>query len=303
MLTVMGEGLVDVLSGGISAPKTYVGGSPLNVSVALARLGHPVTFVGRYGDDGPGTMIRDYLQANSVREALGPDGMPTSTARGTLDPAGTATYDFDFAWQLPELSEFESALKDAQLVHTGSIACVVEPGASTVLRAVETARPHATITYDPNIRPTFVRNHAEAVAQAERFVKLSDVVRTSDDDLDWLYPRRSIADSARAWRSMGPALVAVTHGSRGASGFVENGEVTVPNRTVEVADSVGSGDTFMAALISGIVDRELIGSAQREHLRALPADQLRQILDFAIRAAAVTVSRAGANPPYRSEVQ
>nr|WP_231366337.1 carbohydrate kinase [Zhihengliuella flava] len=302
-MTVMGEGLVDVLSGGISAPKTYVGGSPLNVSVALARLGHPVTFVSRYGDDGPGNKIRDYLTANSVREALGPDELPTSTARGTLDPAGTATYDFDFSWKLPEISAFESALKDAQLVHTGSIACVVEPGATTVLRAVETAHPHATITYDPNIRPTFVSNHAEAVAQAERFVKLSDVVRTSDNDLDWLYPRRSVADSARAWREMGPAVVTVTHGSRGASGFVAAGEVTVPSRVVEVADNVGSGDTFMAALISGIADRELIGASKREQLRQLTTEALEQIVDFAVRAAAVTVSRSGANPPFRHEVR
>ncbi|WP_309081752.1 carbohydrate kinase [Zhihengliuella sp.] len=303
MLTVMGEALVDVLSGGISASKTYVGGSPLNVAVALARLGHPVTFVGRYGNDEPGRMIREYLQANSVREALGPDQEPTSTARGTLDPAGAATYDFDFSWELPGLERIQPALADAQLVHTGSIACVVEPGASTVLRAVELARPHATISYDPNVRPTFVRNHAEAVAQVERFVRLSDVVRTSDADLDWLYPRRSVTETAKAWLKLGPAVVAVTHGSRGASGFVDGGEVNVSGRTVEVADRVGSGDTFMAALLSGIADRELIGSANREHLRRLPADQLRQIIDFALRASAVTVSRAGANPPYRGEVE
>ncbi|MEE1621440.1 carbohydrate kinase family protein [Zafaria sp. Z1313] len=303
MLTVMGEALVDVLSGGLAAPKSYVGGSPMNVAVGLARLGHPVTFVGRYGDDDFGRKIHQHLAENSVREVLSPDGFPTSTARGVLDPVGAATYDFDLVW---DLSGFEAvahrALDDAQVLHTGSIATVVEPGAGTVLAAVRRARPHATITFDPNVRPSFVEDHSDAVAQVERFVALSDVVRASDSDLEWLYPNRSVEDTAAAWLAMGPAMVVATYGSRGPWGLVAGGPARAQAPVVDVVDTVGAGDSFMAALVSALADRELVGAARREALRQLTPGQLGEILDYAARAAAITVSRAGANPPYRHEI-
>ncbi len=303
VLTVMGEALVDVLSGGIAAPQAYVGGSPMNVAVGLARLGHPVAFVGRYGDDEYGRMIHGHLSANDVQEVLAPDALPTSTAHGTLDPVGAATYEFDMAW---DLSAFDvataPALADAQLLHTGSIATVLEPGAATVLAAVERARPHATISYDPNVRPSFVSHHAEAVEQVERFVVLSDVVRASDSDLAWLYPGRSVEETARAWLALGPAMVVATYGSGGSRGVVAAGTAEVQAPVVDVADTVGAGDSFMSALLSTLVDRELVGAAHRGALHDLTPGQLREILDYATRAAAVTVSRPGANPPRRDEI-
>lgn len=303
MLTVIGEALVDVLSGGMSAPESYVGGSPMNVAVGLARLGHPVTFVGRYGDDGYGRMIHEHLRANDVQEVLPPDGLPTSTARGVLDPVGAATYDFDLVW---DLSGFDAvaprALDDAQLLHTGSIATILEPGATTVLEAVRRARPHATISFDPNVRPSFMEDHGEAVAQVERFVELSDVVRASDSDLEWLYPHRSVEETCQRWLELGPAMVVATYGSRGPWGLVAGGPARAEAPVVDVVDSVGAGDSFMAALLSALVDRELVGSAHRGDLHALTPGQLGEILSYAARAAAVTVSRAGANPPYRHEI-
>ncbi|MDN5756626.1 MAG: carbohydrate kinase, partial [Micrococcaceae bacterium] len=298
MLTVMGEALVDVLSGGIAAPQAYVGGSPMNVAVGLARLGHPVSFVGRYGDDEYGAMIHEHLRSNDVQEVLPADGLPTSTARGTLDPVGAASYEFDMVW---DLSAFDPAssdvLADSQLLHTGSIATVLEPGAGTVRAAVERARPHATISYDPNVRPSFVTNHSQAIEDVERFVALSDVVRASDSDLAWLYPERSIEDTAHAWLELGPAMVVATYGSGGPWGVVAAGEARTQAPVVDVADTVGAGDSFMAALLSTLVDRGLVGAARREALRGLSVAQLEEILDYAARAAAITVSRAGANPP------
>jgi fructokinase len=303
VLTVIGEALVDVLSGGISAPQSYVGGSPMNVAVGLARLGHPVTFVGRYGDDPYGRMIHAHLKENSVREVLSPDGHPTSTARGLLDPVGAATYEFDVVWDLSAFAPVEgAALDDAQLVHTGSIATILEPGACTVLDSIRRARPHATISYDPNVRPSFMSDHDEAVAQVERFVELSDVVRASDSDLEWLYPGRNVEETAQAWLELGPAMVVATYGSRGPWGLVAGGPARAAAPLVDVADTVGAGDSFMAALLSALVDRDLVGSGKREALHALTPGQLAEILDYAARAAAVTVSRPGADPPTRAEI-
>ncbi len=299
----MGEALVDVLSGGIAAPQAYVGGSPMNVAVGLARLGHPVSFVGRYGDDEYGRMIHEHLRSNDVQEVLAPDALPTSTAHGTLDPVGAATYEFDMVW---DLSAFDpstsSVLADSQLVHTGSIATVLEPGAATVLAAIERARPHATISYDPNVRPSFVSHHEEAIEQFERFVALSDVVRASDSDLQWLYPGRSVEDSVQAWLALGPAVVIATYGSGGSRGVVAAGVAEAKAPLVDVADTVGAGDSYMSALLSALVDRELVGAARREALHALTPGQLREVLEYATRAAAVTVSRPGANPPRRDEI-
>ncbi|MGO2004290.1 carbohydrate kinase family protein [Arthrobacter rhombi] len=303
MLTVMGEALVDVLSGGLAAPQAYVGGSPMNVAVGLARLGHPVSFVGRYGDDEYGAMIHEHLRSNDVQEVLSPDALPTSTARGTLDPVGAASYEFDMVWDLSAFDPGASdALADSQLLHTGSIATVLEPGAGTVRAAVERARPHATISYDPNVRPSFVTNHSQAIEDVERFVALSDVVRASDSDLAWLYPERSIEETAHAWLELGPAMVVATYGSGGPWGVVAAGEARTQAPVVDVADTVGAGDSFMAALLSTLVDRGLVGAARREALRGLTVAQLEEILDYAARAAAITVSRAGANPPRRDEI-
>lgn len=299
----MGEALVDVLSGGLAAPQAYVGGSPMNVAVGLARLGHPVSFVGRYGDDEYGAMIHEHLRSNDVQEVLSADSLPTSTAHGSLDPVGAASYEFEMVWDLSAFDPATSAvLLDSQLLHTGSIATVLEPGAGTVRAAVERARPHATISYDPNVRPGFVTDHAAAVEDVERFVALSDVVRASDSDLAWLYPERSIEETAHAWLGLGPAMVVATYGSGGPWGVVAAGEARTAAPVVDVADTVGAGDSFMSALLSTLVDRGLVGAARREALRGLSVGQLEEILDYAARAAAITVSRAGANPPRRDEI-
>lgn len=302
MLTVIGEALVDVLSGGISAPRSFVGGSPLNVAVGLARLGHPVTFVGRWGDDEYGRMIQQHLDANNVQHICGQDNHPTSTARGILDPAGAATYTFDLLWDLPQLAAETPALAGAQVVHTGSLATMVEPGAQKVLQLIERARPHATISYDPNIRPSLITDHAEAVAKVERSIALADVVRASDSDLEWLYPHRSVEATADAWLALGPAMIVVTYGSRGSWGLVAAGTARASAPVVDVADTVGAGDTFISAMLAALADRELLGSGQREKLHKLDTGTLEEILDYASRAAAVTVSREGANPPFRAEI-
>ncbi|WP_104140312.1 carbohydrate kinase [Arthrobacter sp. ZGTC131] len=306
MLTVIGEGLVDVVqrSSGIEA---HVGGSPLNVAVGLARLGHPVQFIGRYGRDAYGESVAAHLKASSVMLPQAPDGLPTSVATALVDDDGAATYTFDLAWELPGLAErLPFMLQGTTLLHTGSIATMLAPGAADVLAAVEHARPSATISFDPNCRPSIITDADYARRQAEKFVTLSDIVKASDEDLAWLYPGVDVLESARRWLSLGgaggPAMVVVTRGASGPWGITAAGEAEFAAPRVDVADTVGAGDSFMAALLSGVVDRGLAGAQNRADLRDLPVDGLAALLAHASRAAAVTVSRAGANPPTRAEL-
>lgn len=306
MLTVIGEGLVDVVqrSSGIEA---HVGGSPLNVAVGLARLGHPVQFVGRYGRDAYGESLAAHLRASSVMLPQAPDGLPTSVATALVDDDGAATYTFDLAWELPGLGErLPFMLQGTTLLHTGSIATMLAPGAAAVLAAVERAHPASTISFDPNCRPSIITDADYARRQAEKFVTLSDIVKASDEDLAWLYPGVDPLESARRWLKLGgaegPAVVVVTRGADGPWGITAAGEAEFAAPRVEVADTVGAGDSFMAALLSGVVDRGLDGAQNRADLRALPAEGLTALLAHASRAAAVTVSRAGANPPTRAEL-
>jgi fructokinase len=169
MLTVIGEGLVDVVqrASGIEA---HVGGSPLNVAVGLARLDHPVQFIGRYGRDAYGDSVAAHLRASSVMLPLGSDELPTSVATALIDDDGAATYTFDLTWELPGIADrLAFMLQGTTLLHTGSIATMLAPGATDVLAAVEYAHPRATISFDPNCRPSIItdvdyaRRHAEKV--------------------------------------------------------------------------------------------------------------------------------------------
>lgn len=307
MLTVIGEGLVDVVQRS-SGTEAHVGGSPLNVAVGLARLDHAVQFIGRYGRDPYGDAVAAHLRSSSVLVPLPPDDKPTSVAKAVVDEAGAAKYTFDLLWELPGLEErLPYMLQGTTLLHTGSIATMLEPGAATVLAAVERAHPGTTISFDPNCRPTIITDRDYARRQTERFVKLADVVKASDEDLAWLYPDVDVLESARRWFQMGgdddgPAIVVVTRGVRGPWGITAAGEAEVDAPRVVVADTVGAGDSFMAGLLSGLVDRGLVGGQYRHSLRSMPAEVLEAILLHAARAAAVTVSRFGANPPTRAEL-
>jgi fructokinase len=304
VLTVIGETLVDIVKGDASAPRAHVGGSPMNVAVGLARLGHPVQFVGRYGQDEYGAMIVHHLRHNAVLIALEPDAKPTSVATARLDASGAAHYSFDLLWDLPPLEKTLPRLLDGTTwLHTGSVAAMLEPGAHAVQAAVERAHPRALISYDPNCRPTLITDREFARRQAEKFVRLSDLVKASDEDLHWLYPERSPEQTAQAWLALGPAIVVVTRGAGGPWAVARSGSCEVAPPDVDVVDTVGAGDSFSAALIGVLVDRGLAGSGWRERLRDIGRAQLEEILAYATRAAAITVSRAGANPPSRDELE
>lgn len=304
MLTVIGEALVDVVQREGEPQRAHVGGSPLNVAVGLARLGHATQFIGRYGQDPYGDLIEGHLRSNAVLTPWPADTGRTSVAAARLRPDGSADYDFALDWDLPGLVEaLPRLLAGTTLVHTGSIATMLDPGAEQVLAAIEHARPAATIGFDPNCRPTIITDVARARERAERVAALADVVKASDEDLAWLYPERTLEDAAAAWLGLGPALVVVTRGAEGPWAVCRAGSTAVSGARVDVVDTVGAGDSFMAALLSSVVDRGWDGSGRRDRLARLSVEELAEMLRFATAAARITVSRAGANPPTRHEVR
>ncbi|MCX5144673.1 MULTISPECIES: carbohydrate kinase [unclassified Streptomyces] len=297
-LLVIGECVADIVRLPGAADRVHPGGSPANVAYGLARLGHGATLLTQLGADGNGRLIRDHLTGAGVDVRTDGSTAPTPSAAVTLDGAGRATYRFEIAWTLGPV-----ALERAPAhVHTGSIAAVTEPGAATVLAAVESLRSAATVSYDPNVRPELMGEHEAAVRRVELCVALSDVVKASDEDLEWLYPGQDPAKVAERWRATGPAVVLVTRGGDGAFAVLPDGQVAVEALPVETADTVGAGDAFMSGTLHALAAHGLLGPAGRERLRSLDRATVADVLRHAAASAAVTVSRAGASPPDGPEL-
>lgn len=300
---VVGEALIDIVRP-VGAPTTeHVGGSPLNVAIGLARLGHPARLAAYFANDTYGDLIARHLAADDVALVEGSLGAErTPTAAATLDETGSATYEFDLAWDLPY-----PLPTDIGHLHTGSIAAALQPGAEKVAEAMLAARDHATVSFDPNPRPTLIGDAHDVRARLEQLIGYSDVVKASDEDIAWLYGAGGDPGQVLAlWGQLGPSLVVMTRGGDGALMHVTaTGETeSVAGRSVSVVDTVGAGDSFQSGLLSGLLDPGLLGSADaRSRLRAANLSDLRPAVDRAIETSAITVSRAGANPPSRAELR
>lgn len=298
---VIGESLIDVVQHPDGSTHEHVGGSPANVAIGLARLGCDVLLATVIGDDERGARITSHLENEGVSLAEGSiAGRSTSVARATLDATGAAAYSFELSWELPEPS-----IQGLAHIHTGSIAATLEPGASAVLTTIQRARPEATISYDPNARPSLMGDPHDVRAKIEALIGLSDVVKASDEDIAWLYDGAPIPDVLRRWAQLGPALTVVTRGGDGAVVGLSTGELTsLDAPTVAVVDTVGAGDSFMSGLLSGLLDTGLLGGIEaRERLGSASLADIVPAVERALACAAITVSRAGANPPRLAELQ
>lgn len=302
---VIGEALVDVVIHPGQAPVDIPGGSPANVALGLARLGRDAELHCWIGTDERGRAVRAHLEASGVRLAPGADGAQrTSTAQATIGQDRAATYVFDLDWDPPYPQAAESA-EPPVLVHTGSIAAILPPGAATVERVLREHRETSTICYDPNARPQLMGSPESAREIVERLVALSDLVKCSDEDIAWLYGEDADVEAVlRGWMELGVAIVVVTRGKAGALALTGSGlRVEVPaDPDVVVADTVGAGDSFMGGLEDALWSEDLVGADRREALRAVDAPTLERIVRHAAAIADITVSRAGANPPTRAEL-
>lgn len=298
---VVGESVADIVRTPGEADVTHAGGSPANVAFGLGRLGHRVRLLTQLGDDPAGELIGAHLRSAGVEVVVdgGGAGFRTPSAVVTLDAAGRPTYALDVRWTLRRADLGRSAGH----VHLGSVAALLAPGATAALAVVRQLRAAASVSYDPNIRPALLGQREPARARVEECVALSDVVKASDEDVDWLYPGRPLAEVAAHWLTLGPAVVLLTRGADGAQGYLRGGAgVAVPAAPVEAVDSVGAGDSFMAATLDALDARSLLGARGRAALAGVDASTATAVLTHAARAAAVTVSRAGANPPRRDEL-
>lgn len=297
---VVGEALVDVVERAGHTPQEHPGGSPANVAYGLARLDREVELATWIGQDPRGATIRTQLTVAGVALVPGStdaDRTPTSTAR--LGADGSAEYEFDIEWRVPEV-HLDS---DVAVVHTGSISSMIPPGADAVAEIMAAAREYSTITYDPNVRPSLMGAPADAKERIEQLVGLADVVKVSDEDVRWLYPDMVEEDVVRSWARQGPAVVVLTRGGAGALGIGPDGaEIEVRAPIVDVVDTVGAGDSFMSALIDSLWSAQLLGASNRAHLQSITSATLEAAMTWSVRAAAITVSRAGANPPRRAEL-
>lgn len=302
---VVGEALVDVVREPGDArdgaeSNARPGGSPLNVAVGLARLGVPVVLHTRFGSDPHGVIIAKHLEESGVPLTPGSvDSRDTAVAEATIAADGSATYRFDITWDPAPVSVATPPIA----VHTGSIGAVLEPGARLVQRLLADSRDNATISYDPNVRPALMGEHDAARTSVEGLIEVSDVVKASDEDIGWLYPGDEVADVLARWLALGPSLVVATRGGAGADALAASGAVHVEAPVTRVADTIGAGDSFMAGLIAGLADRNLLGGDRRDALRAISAQALVEVVTVAARCAAITVSREGADPPTRDDLR
>lgn len=301
VLTV-GEALLDVVvPHGGGARTSHVGGSPANVAVGLAALDHDSRLTAYLGNDEHGARIREHLLDADVVLTPGSTGATrTSTATAHLDADGVATYEFDLGWQVGQQD-----LSGVGHLHTGSIAATLEPGASAVLALISEARTTATVSYDPNCRPTVMGEPHDVRSRIEECIGRSDVVKASEEDVRWLYGEAPLDEVAELWGRLGAELVVVTRGAHGALVHLPGREVTVELESVavQVVDTVGAGDSFMAGLVSGLLDAGLLGSAEaRERLRGADLDDVADGLRRAVACATWTVARPGATAPTRSDI-
>lgn len=289
-ILVVGEALMDVVTtdrGTISHP----GGSPANVAVGLARLGSNASLLTQLGRDKDGETIRRHLGFEGVGllEAEAPYGQPTSTATATLNADGSARYDFNIEWSLlpqPLQERFE-------IIHTGSIAAFLAPGALAVRAMYEQNRGQSLLSFDPNIRPQLLPDHARALEQFELMASIVDIIKLSDEDAAWLYPHRSESFVADALHEQGVKLVIVTRGKQGVMLSTPAHSCQIPATPTKVVDTIGAGDSCMAAILQEICELGHLPKTMQE---------LKCIGRAAAYAAGITVSRAGAQPPTLKEL-
>ncbi|MGP3776047.1 carbohydrate kinase family protein [Streptomyces sp. SDT5-1] len=301
MIVVTGEALVDLVPRqGPDAPLADLspkrGGGPYNTAVALGRLGERTAFLSRVSRDAFGERLLDGLRTAGVDVSHVQRGdEPTSLAVASVGADGSAGYSFYVEGTADRLFRAPDHLPDGtRAVSFGTCSLVLEPGASAYEEVLRRAHAQGLCTaLDPNIRPGLIPDPDAYRARFHSWLASTTLVKLSDDDSRWL------GGDPASWLARGPSAVVVTRGAAGLTAFTHAGEVTVPGVPVPVADTIGAGDTVNAALLHRLSTHDALDGRA---MTALTAAQWRDVLAFAARAAAVTVSRAGAEPPYADEL-
>ncbi|MFJ3771422.1 carbohydrate kinase [Streptomyces sp. NPDC090075] len=300
MIVVAGEALIDLVpqgTGALAALQPAPGGGPYNTAVALGRLGSRTTFCSRTSYDAFGEALLDGLRRAGVDLSLVERGAePTTLAVATVDARGSASYSFHVDGTADRLFAAPADLPaTTRAVSFGTLSLVLEPGASAYEELMRRAAGQGLFTaLDPNIRAGLIPDPDAYRARFKSWLPSVTLLKLSEEDALWL------GGTPREWLAAGPSAVVITHGGDGLSAFTRDGTVyAVPGEEVAVVDTIGAGDTVNAALLHGLAAQDALSA---EALRGLDADGWTRLLRFAARAAAITCSRAGAEPPYASEL-
>lgn len=288
------------------------GGGPANVAVGMVRLGVPTAFAGRFSRGGFGPWLRGYLESNGLDLAFSVDAdEPATLALVTLDSDGRASYTFygpgtaDWQWDADELPDLSAAQPDAlgvSAVHTGSLALALDPGAAVLAGWLVKLRrgDQVLISFDPNVRPGFLGDISAYRERLSQIASSAHVIKASTDDLQVIYPGTTPLAAAEQWLSEGASLVVITEGPDGATAFHRSGaRAHLSPPAIEVADTIGAGDSFTAALLAyfarhGLLNPPAIATLSGAHLEGAMAQ--------AVAASALTCARPGADPPTEGEL-
>lgn len=309
MLLCCGEALIDM----IPTPTTnnqmgfvpHSGGAIFNTAIALGRLGVSAGMLTGMSSDMFGQQLTADLQASKVDTSLLiTSDRPTTLAFVKL-VGGHASYSFfdeNSAGRMLDPSDLPSLPESVSAMYFGGISLACEPGADSYAALLENAASSRVVMLDPNIRASFITAPVIYRKRLDRMIAHADIVKVSDEDLEWIYPDAgSLEDKVARLRAAGPSLVVLTRGSEGAVGFfgAAGQRVDVPVRRVEVADTVGAGDTFNAGVLARLSQ---LGLLNKSALAEITPEAVRDALEYGAKVAAITVSRAGANPPWKHEI-
>jgi fructokinase len=306
MIVCCGEALIDMLprvsTAGEPAFAPYAGGALFNSAIALGRLGTPVEFFSGLSSDLFGQQIRETLASSNVGSRYADiSARPTTLAFVRLSE-GHATYTFydeNTAGRMLSEADLPTFDDDIEAMLFGAISLIPEPCGSAYEALMKREHEQRVVMLDPNIRPGFIQDKDKHLARMERMVQLADIVKLSEDDLAWFGETGSPAETAAKWLGLGPKLVIVTGGGKGATGYTKDHKISVASEQVTVVDTVGAGDTFNAGVLASLHDQQLLS---KQAIGKLSETQIHKALTLGAKAAAITVSRAGANPPWRHEV-
>jgi fructokinase len=306
MILSCGEALIDMLprtsSEGEPAFAPFPGGAVFNTAIALGRLGAPAGFLSGISTDLFGDILTESLKVSGVDSALAiRTDRPTTLAfvRLVNGQASYAFYDENTAGRMLDPSDIPGLPEAVEAMFFGGISLVGQPcGAFYENLMAENAASRVTMI-DPNIRPSFITDAKTYRARIDRMIGLADIVKLSDEDLHWLEGDGDLGDLARQCLAKGPKLVCITEGAKGATGYTREDTVFVPAHPVDVVDTVGAGDTFNAGILASLGQQNALSKSA---VGVLSSEMISQALSLGVQSAAVTVSRAGANPPWAHEL-
>lgn len=306
MILCCGEALIDMLPRRSTADEPafapYAGGAVFNTAIALGRLGAPVEFFSGLSTDLFGQqLVRVLAESKAGTRYAHFSPRPTTLAFVDLKDghASYVFYDEGTAGRMLSPENLPRLADDVQALLFGAISLIPEPCGSTYEALMAREHGRRVTMLDPNIRPGFIPDRARHAERIRRMVAMADIVKLSDEDLAWFGEPGSPEDVIRNWLDRGPKLIVLTQGGKGATGYSRDHVVSVASRKVEVVDTVGAGDTFNAGILASLHEQGLLTKAG---VAELSKDAIAAALDLGARAAAVTVSRAGANPPWRREL-